>query len=173
MFFESCGVLVPDVVRPTWTDLSSCVWNGPPETIKMHSLKRLYMSRIKDAGKRKDIEKFLHTSLGIQNTTVNTLASELLELRRLRCEDPRRILGIYQYWNAELDVNPETRFVVVYHVIGLIQDANRILELCSKKLHLSLQKGMVAWAGTRSVIAFGQVIHRLVAEPLSRISLAI
>lgn len=173
MFFESCGVLVPDAMRPTWADLSSCVWNGPPETIMMHSLKTLYMSRIKDAGKRKDIEEFLHISLGIQNTTVDTLTSELMELRKLQCEDPHRVLGIYQYWNAELEVNPETRFVVVYHVIGLIQDANKLLELCSKKLHLSLQIGRVAWAGTRSVIAFGQVIHRLVAKLLSRISMVI
>ncbi|KAI6758771.1 hypothetical protein HG530_011011 [Fusarium avenaceum] len=109
MFFEGCGILVPDVVTPTWADLSSCVWNGPPGMIKVHSLKRQYMSRITDIEKRKNIEKFLHVSLGIQNTTVDVLKSELIELRRLRCKDPRRILGIYQYWNAELDVNPETR----------------------------------------------------------------
>jgi hypothetical protein len=76
------------------------------------------MSRITDFEKRKKIQEFLHVSLGIQNTTVDNLTSELMELRRVRCEDPRRILGIYQYWNAELDVNPKTRFVVVYHVIG-------------------------------------------------------
>ncbi|KIL94319.1 hypothetical protein FAVG1_02882 [Fusarium avenaceum] len=109
MFFESCGILIPDAVMPTWADLSSCVWNGPPGMVKVHSLKRQYMSRITDSGKRKNIEKFLHVSLGIQNTTVDVLMSELIELRRIRCKDPRRILGIYQYWNAELDVNPETR----------------------------------------------------------------
>lgn len=129
------------------------------------------MSRIKDTGKRNDIEKFLHTSLGIQNSTVDTLTSELMELRRLRCEDPRQVLGIYQYWNAELGVNSETRFVVVHHVIGLIEDINKILELYSKQPHLSMPKSRAAWAGTRSVIAFGQVIHRLVAKLLSRISM--
>ncbi|CAJ0547168.1 Ff.00g017950.m01.CDS01 [Fusarium sp. VM40] len=109
MFFEGCGILVPDAVTPTWASLSSCVWNGPPGMIKVHSLKRQYMSRITDTEKRKNIEKFLHVSLGIQNTTVDALMSELIELRRLQYKDPRRILGIYQYWNAELDVNPETR----------------------------------------------------------------
>lgn len=131
MFFEGCGILVPDAVTPTWADLSSCVWNGPPGMIKVHSLKRQYMSRITDTEKRKNIEEFLHVSLGIQNTTVDVLMSELIELRRLRCKDPRRILGIYQYWNAELDVDPETRFVLVHHVIGFTQDTNRISEPCS------------------------------------------
>jgi hypothetical protein len=76
------------------------------------------MSSIIDSEKRKNIEKFLHVSLGIQNTTVDNLTSELMELRRVGCEDPHRILGMYKYWNAELDVNPETRFVVLFHVIG-------------------------------------------------------
>ncbi|KAM0213029.1 hypothetical protein ACHAQD_009471 [Fusarium lateritium] len=109
MFFESCGILVPHEVTPTWTDLSSCVWDGPPGTITVHSLKRLYLSKITNSENRKKIEKLLHVSLGIHNTTVDNLTSELKELRRVRCEDPRRILGIFQYWNAELNVNHETR----------------------------------------------------------------
>ncbi|KAM0317327.1 hypothetical protein ACHAPQ_011043 [Fusarium lateritium] len=109
VLFESCGVLVPDEVTPTWADLSSCVWNGPPETITVHSLKRIYMSRITKPENRKKIEKFLHVSLGIWDTTVDNLTAELTELRRVRCEDPRRILSIYRYWNAQLDVNHGTR----------------------------------------------------------------
>ncbi|KAF9773489.1 hypothetical protein IL306_008684, partial [Fusarium sp. DS 682] len=107
-FFSNSGIAYYDSNTLKWTGSSSCLWDAPPAMLTARTLKFYYRRDDWENGKLINLESFFRGTLGIDNADLDHLVTELNELRKRKCEDPVRLLLMYNFL-AEVPSSPDMR----------------------------------------------------------------